>query len=99
MGGAHTASAATKSGAPGSTLKSSKGKDREHVLPSGGLARRNGEGDVSSVCDAVMRRLWPLVLDLATDTGVVPGSEGQEAPTPGGSNILALVQGATTVRR
>jgi hypothetical protein len=34
------------------------------------LARRNGEGDVSSISGSVLQSLWNPVLALATDAGM-----------------------------
>lgn len=65
------------------------------------LARRNGEGDGSSVSDAVLRRLWPRVLALATDTGCGAGGANPQEEVAGVSLQALQVQltGAAAVRR
>ncbi|GIM15780.1 hypothetical protein Vretimale_18490 [Volvox reticuliferus] len=63
------------------------------------LARRNGEGDNSSVSSGIVQMLWEKILALATDTTPAPVSStsGQTPPpTPSGT---AAAHGAVVRRR
>ncbi|GLI61512.1 hypothetical protein VaNZ11_003892 [Volvox africanus] len=63
------------------------------------LARRNGEGDSSSVSSGIIQMLWEKILALATDTTPAPASTtcGQTPPpTPSGT---AAAHGAVVRRR
>ncbi|GIL54451.1 hypothetical protein Vafri_9964 [Volvox africanus] len=63
------------------------------------LARRNGEGDSSSVSSGIVQMLWEKILALATDTTPAPASttSGQTPPaTPSGT---AAAHGAVVRRR